>query len=153
MKVQLQKYVIYAEKGIIMSIKINEQIAKLRKQKEITQEELAVAIGVTNQAVSKWESGQCCPDIQLLPDIAKYFGISIDELMGVEAPKKEIKDSKQDMPTAESDPLFESALNVLSESGKVTASLLQRKLQIGYGRAKKIIDLMIAKNYISENLK
>lgn len=65
-----------------MTTKINEQIAFLRKQKNLTQEELASALGVTNQAVSKWESAQCCPDIQLLPDIAKLFDVSIDELLG-----------------------------------------------------------------------
>lgn len=64
------------------AIKINEQIAFLRKQKGLTQEELANALGVTNQAVSKWESAQCCPDIQLLPDLAKLFDVSIDELLG-----------------------------------------------------------------------
>lgn len=63
-------------------IKINEQIAFLRKQKGLTQEELANALSVTNQAVSKWESAQCCPDIQLLPDLARLFDVSIDELMG-----------------------------------------------------------------------
>lgn len=62
--------------------RLNEQIAFLRKAKGITQEELAQALGVTNQAVSKWESTQCCPDIQLLPDIATYFDVSIDQLMG-----------------------------------------------------------------------
>ena len=61
-------------------MKLNEQIAFLRKEKNITQEELANALGVTNQAVSKWEKGQCCPDIELLPDIAKYFNVSIDRL-------------------------------------------------------------------------
>lgn len=64
------------------TIKIHEQIAFLRKQKGLTQEDLAGALGVTNQAVSKWESAQCCPDITLLPDIANIFGVSIDELMG-----------------------------------------------------------------------
>lgn len=63
-------------------IKINEQIAFLRKQKGLTQEDLAKALGVTNQAVSKWESAQCCPDIQLLPAIAKLFEVSVDELLG-----------------------------------------------------------------------
>ena len=64
------------------TIKIQEQIAFLRKQKGLTQEELAKALGVTNQAVSKWESGQCCPDIQLLPELAKLFEVSVDELLG-----------------------------------------------------------------------
>lgn len=64
------------------NIKVNEQIAFLRKQKGLTQEELAKALGVTNQAVSKWESAQCCPDIALMPDIAALFEVSVDELMG-----------------------------------------------------------------------
>ena len=63
-------------------LNINQQIAALRKNKGITQEELAVQFGVTNQTVSKWELAACCPDIQLLPDIADYFNVSIDELFG-----------------------------------------------------------------------
>ncbi len=62
--------------------RLNEQIAFLRRSKGITQEELARALGVTNQSVSKWESAQCCPDIMLLPDIAAFFGVTIDQLMG-----------------------------------------------------------------------
>lgn len=67
------------------TIKINEQIAFLRKQKGLTQENLARALGVTNQAVSKWESAQCCPDMQLLPELAGIFEVSIDELIGYRA--------------------------------------------------------------------
>ena len=63
-------------------MKLNEQIAFLRKQKGMTQENLANILGVTNQTVSKWEAAQCCPDIQLLPVIAELFEVSIDELMG-----------------------------------------------------------------------
>ena len=64
------------------NIKLNEQLIFLRKQNNKTQEELAQVLNVTNQAVSKWESGICCPDINLLPEIAKYFNVSIDELLG-----------------------------------------------------------------------
>ena len=64
------------------ALTINEQIAFLRKQRKLTQEGLAKALGVSNQAVSKWESAQCCPDIQLLPDLAKFFDVSVDELLG-----------------------------------------------------------------------
>lgn len=63
------------------TIKLSEQITFLRKKHRLTQEELANALGVTNHAVSKWESGQCCPDIQLLPAISRLFGVSVDELL------------------------------------------------------------------------
>ncbi len=61
---------------------IGSAIANLRKEKGMTQEELAQAMGVTNQAVSKWESMQNCPDIQLLPQLADLFGVTIDRLFG-----------------------------------------------------------------------
>lgn len=66
---------------------LGTQIALLRKQNNITQEALAQQLGVTNQAVSKWESDQCCPDVTLLPKIADIFHISIDTLFGRPAPK------------------------------------------------------------------
>ena len=62
-------------------------IAKLRKERNMTQEVLASQLNVTNQAVSKWESGQCCPDIQLLPILAEVFQVSIDTLFGREHTK------------------------------------------------------------------
>lgn len=65
-----------------MNIKIGEQIQILRKEKGLSQEDLAQVFNVTNQSVSKWETGQSCPDIALLPDIAKFFGVSVDELLG-----------------------------------------------------------------------
>ena len=63
-------------------IKLHEQLVRLRKKKGWSQETLAQAVGVTNQSVSKWESGQCCPDIQLLPELARLLDISVDELLG-----------------------------------------------------------------------
>ena len=59
---------------------IGTQIAQYRKDKGITQEALANQLNVTNQAVSKWESDQCCPDIQMLPKLADLFDITIDAL-------------------------------------------------------------------------
>ncbi|MDD2647396.1 MAG: helix-turn-helix transcriptional regulator [Eubacteriales bacterium] len=61
---------------------IGERIAVLRKQKEMTQEELAGIIGVSAQSVSKWENNTTMPDIMLLPVIAHTFGVSIDALFG-----------------------------------------------------------------------
>lgn len=65
-----------------MSIKIAENIQALRKEKHLTQEELAEVFGVTSQSISKWELGLSCPDISVLPEIADYFEVSIDELLG-----------------------------------------------------------------------
>lgn len=61
-------------------------ISALRKSHAMTQEALANALGVTNQAVSKWEADQCCPDITLLPKLADLFGVTLDELFGRERP-------------------------------------------------------------------
>ena len=61
-----------------------EIILKYRRELGLTQEGLAQKLGVTNQAVSKWESGQSCPDIALLPALADLFGITLDELFGRE---------------------------------------------------------------------
>lgn len=63
---------------------VNQKIAYLRRKNHLTQEKFASALGVSNQAVSKWESGVCCPDIQLLPLIAKIFDISIDSLFSTD---------------------------------------------------------------------
>lgn len=61
---------------------IGTTIMNLRKKQGLTQDALARKLGVTNQAVSKWELDQACPDIQLLPLMADIFDITIDELFG-----------------------------------------------------------------------
>ena len=66
-----------------MSIMIGEKIRKYRKEKEISQETLAERLGVTFQAISRWERGEGYPDIAMLPIIAGFFNISVDELLGV----------------------------------------------------------------------
>ena len=65
---------------------LGNQIAFHRKQKGLTQEALAAQLEISNQAVSKWESDICCPDVMLLPRLADIFGVSVDELFG-RAPK------------------------------------------------------------------
>ncbi len=65
---------------------ISEKILWLRRERGITQDALAAALGVTYQAVSKWENALACPDVTMLPKIAEYFGISIAELFGEEKP-------------------------------------------------------------------
>ena len=59
---------------------IGNKIKELRKQRGITQEQLADSIGVSFQAVSKWENNIALPDITLAPALASYFGVSMDIL-------------------------------------------------------------------------
>ena len=76
-----------------MKLNIGETIKKLRKERDITQEELAEILGVTCQSVSRWEKNSCYPDIELIPTIASFFNISTDKLMGVDeaAEKKAVE--------------------------------------------------------------
>ena len=68
-------------------LRMGATIARRRKENGLTQEALANRLGVTNQAVSKWEGDVCCPDIQLLPALADALGLSLDALFGREAPE------------------------------------------------------------------
>lgn len=61
---------------------IGKNIKRLRQNKGLTQEQLGDVLGITGQAVSKWENGSALPDLPVLPTLAEYFGITIDELMG-----------------------------------------------------------------------
>ena len=72
--------------------KMGVLIAKMRKEKGLTQKELADQLHVTDRAVSKWERGICCPDISLLEDLANILGVSISSLLnGEEEVEKAIK--------------------------------------------------------------
>ena len=71
-------------------------IAELRKEKGLTQMELAEKMGVTDKAVSKWERDLSSPDINSLPNLADILGVSVDELMQIkkdaETPKQSVKE-------------------------------------------------------------
>lgn len=64
-----------------MNESIGNRIQKFRKEKGLTQEELAEKLGVSSQAVSKWENDASCPDIGLLPQLCRVLGITADELL------------------------------------------------------------------------
>ena len=70
-----------------METTMGNRIAMLRRKKELKQDELAELLGVSPQAVSKWENDQSCPDIGLLPKLGQILGITVDELLTGKAPE------------------------------------------------------------------
>ena len=67
-----------------MKIKLSENIRSFRKQRHLTQEQLAEILNVTTGAVYKWESGLSIPDITLIIEMADFFNVSVDTLLGYE---------------------------------------------------------------------
>lgn len=72
-----------------MNLLIGEKIRRLRRQRDLTQEEVAAHLGVSPQSISKWERAEGYPDITMLPSLANYFGVSTDELIGMDEIAKE----------------------------------------------------------------
>ena len=66
---------------LLMNQTLGKRIGALRREKGLKQDELAEKLGISPQAVSKWETDQTCPDISLLPQLAKLLDISVDELL------------------------------------------------------------------------
>lgn len=69
---------------MIDTINLGKKIAEARRHSGLTQNALASRVGVTAQAVSKWEQGRSCPDIAILDEIADALGISLIELLGMD---------------------------------------------------------------------
>lgn len=78
-----------------MKIYFGENLKKLRLENGLTQEKLANSLSVSFQTISKWEHGDTYPDITTLPLIARFFNISIDELLGVDEAEKDDEIKKQ----------------------------------------------------------
>ena len=74
-----------------MSLYFAQNFKQLRRNADMTQEEIANALGVSPQAVSRWETGATYPDIELLPVLAEFFAVSIEELLGVEQGRRKAK--------------------------------------------------------------
>lgn len=101
-------------------INIARQLVKARHEKKVTQEQLATYIGVSKAAVSKWESGASFPDITILPRLATYFNISIDDLLGYEPQltKEDIKRTYHELKQRFANSSWEEAMEVCQELEK-----------------------------------
>ena len=71
-----------------MKLNIGENIRRLRRGMDMTQEQLADKLGVAYQSVSRWENGTTYPDMEMLPALSSIFGVTVDELLGCEESKK-----------------------------------------------------------------
>ena len=144
-------------------LKIGKKIRLLRKKNDITQDKLAQALGVTPQAVSRWESEICYPDIETLPQIADFFGASMDELLCYDSLQKESK-IKEYLENAyfqiERDNLIE-ALAILREAYAEIPSSFEIQLELAkviseinaQGKPKKseLIEVVSLCNHILED--
>ena len=92
-----------------MKLTLGEKIKELRKRDGRKQEDLANALGVSNQAVSRWEKDGSYPDMELIPAIANYFNVSIDELFGYSKDRQEKLKS-----------ILEKAEKAINEQGDMT---------------------------------
>ena len=109
---------------------IGSRIAALRKTKSMKQEELAELLGVSGQAVSKWENDQTCPDISLLPQLAKILGVTVDELL---CGKQEQPAAVQMLPQEELKSIADMMLRITvdsAEGDKVRVNLPLALIQI-----------------------
>ena len=97
-----------------MEMTLGKRIAALRKEKELKQDALAEALGVSPQAVSKWENDQTCPDISLLPKLAELLGVSVDELLS--GKKMELMQTAKILPPEERKDIKEMMLRIVVDS-------------------------------------
>ena len=79
-------------------MKLNEKIHYYRTRAKLSQEELAAQVGVSRQAVSKWELGEATPEVSKLALLAKAFGVTTDELLREEAPQEKPAEEAQKPP-------------------------------------------------------
>lgn len=117
---------------------LGKTINTLRKSKGFTQEEFASMLGISPQAVSKWENDMTCPDIMLLPKIAKIFNVTVDSLLSGEAEPETEADTQMVLP-AESEKTQE---RVDSETKTEAKGLRVKKLHIAItteGKTKNIL--------------
>lgn len=115
---------------------LGKRIAMLRRQKGLKQEDLANTLGVSSQAVSKWENDQTCPDISLLPKLAELLGVSVDELLS--GKKNELAETVKVLPPEERKDIKDMMLRIVVDSAdgdrvrvNLPMALVQVALEMG----------------------
>ena len=118
-----------------MEMTLGKRIGTLRRQKELKQDDLAEMLGVSPQAVSKWENDQTCPDISLLPKLAEVLGVTVDELL---SGKKELQPVVQMLPEEQRKEIKDMMLRVIVDSSdgnkvriNLPMALVQAALEMG----------------------
>ena len=113
----------------MMNLKIASNLKRLRKERKLTQEDLANFVGVSFQVISKWECGESYPDITVLPALAKFFNITIDELIGAEDESMPKQEENVLEITIEELDLSDRTFNCLKRSGIATVKDLANKAE------------------------
>jgi len=99
-----------------MQLKLSENIKKYRKDMDLTQEGLADALGVTVGAVSKWENGNNVPDVMTMMELADFFNISMDELLGFSLSSKKIEDMCKEIDALARSHRFDEGILVVKDA-------------------------------------
>ena len=117
----------------MMESTIGKRIAALRKERGLTQDELAEKLGLSPQAVSKWENDISCPDILLLPQLAQLLGVTTDQLLGA-APKQETTLVPEDQRKSTDELLLKVIVNsVDGDRVRVNLPMALVKLAVEFG--------------------
>lgn len=113
----------------MMNETLGRRIAALRRRKDLTQEALAEKLGVSPQAVSKWENDLSCPDIQLLPALAQLLGVTVDVLLSGESAQETSL-----TPPGERKPLEQMVMHIVicgDDGGQVRVNLPMALVEVG----------------------
>jgi len=106
--------------------KVGELIYRLRKEKELTQKQLADQLNLSDRTISKWERGHGCPDVSLLPRLSAVFGVNIENILGGDLPSNEFIGGNMKKSNYFVCP---SCTNIVLATGDITLSCCGRKLE------------------------
>lgn len=135
---------------------VGKNLLTLRKEKNWTQDEVAEKLGVSAQAVSKWETGASCPDISLLPVISDLYGVLADDLLRDEEERRKRKKSVMTyVPEEKRKKPEELLFRVLVDSGdgdkvRINLPLPLLKAGIGFGMASKFTSKFLGEDALKD---